>query len=345
MSARRSATAETSPAGASDLGERGERPLVVLDGVLVGVEAAGPVARRHEVARRLAPVAAQAPVAREGLDVLETRRTPADHALQRLARPRVKLDPAAEQEALVRDLLEERVREPVAAIPRRARHGVRPPAPPRPPGSRPPRSCSSAASRPAGSLATSRRRAASNTGPRTAASWRACRVPSGRRSTLASRSPWMVGGTSARGGPGGARPPGLPADEDARGDQAAEDLLEKQGLAARPDRGRADGGAAACPRSTRRGRPPARPRSRAATAASGGAPCGPLGSWRGPGPRSPAGRSRPASGAGRRADRPPPGGAPPRPRRPSGGSPRSARAGPAGAGARSGGASRGRSGA
>ena len=51
-------------------------------------------------------------------------RAPADHAFQRLAGASVQLGPAAEQEALVRDLLEERVGEPVAAISRRARHAV-----------------------------------------------------------------------------------------------------------------------------------------------------------------------------------------------------------------------------
>src|SRR6185436_20631217 len=75
------------------LGQRGERELVVVDGVLVGIETARPVARRHEVPGPLRPVAAQAPVAREGLDVLESRGAAHDHVLEGAARLRVELRP------------------------------------------------------------------------------------------------------------------------------------------------------------------------------------------------------------------------------------------------------------
>ena len=192
----------------------------------------------------------------------------------------------------------------------------------------PARSRASATERPAGSLATSRSRATSNTGPRTAASWSVCRVSSGRRSTLASRSPWMVGGTSAAAAPAAHVHPVSPRTRTPAAIRPRRISSRKRGWPLGPiehelmetrrhvRRRLAEVGGQqglALERRQRR---------------SGGAPCGPLGSCRGPGPRCPAGRSRPASAAGRRADRSPPGAARPRPRRPSGGSRRSRRAGP-----------------
>ena len=53
---------------------------------------------------------------REGLDVLQPCRSPGDQLLEGAARLRVELRSTAKQEALVHDLLEESVREPVAAL-------------------------------------------------------------------------------------------------------------------------------------------------------------------------------------------------------------------------------------
>src|SRR4029453_5781873 len=68
------------------------------------------------VAGPLASVTTQAPVAREGLDILETRGASADRVLERMSGPSVQLRPTSEQQALIDNFLEEKARESIVGI-------------------------------------------------------------------------------------------------------------------------------------------------------------------------------------------------------------------------------------
>ena len=96
------------------LGERAERALIVADRVVVGVDRARPVAGGHQIARALGLVGRKAPVVAERFQIAQSLRAGAAGALERAAGPLVQLGPAGEQKILVRHLVHERVREPVA---------------------------------------------------------------------------------------------------------------------------------------------------------------------------------------------------------------------------------------
>src|SRR5262249_58888106 len=93
----------------------GEGSLVAPNRVVVRVDRAGPVAGRDQVARPTRSVGAEAPVMAERREVAQPVRTRAGGALERPGRALVKLGPSRQQEVLVDDLVNERVREPVPA--------------------------------------------------------------------------------------------------------------------------------------------------------------------------------------------------------------------------------------
>src|SRR5205807_2136327 len=73
------------------LAERPECLLIVSNGVLVGVDAPGPVPGRHQVLSPLQAVLAQAEVTSERLEVLQPGRLRAAETFEDLARPAVEL--------------------------------------------------------------------------------------------------------------------------------------------------------------------------------------------------------------------------------------------------------------
>ena len=93
--------------------ERVEGALIVLDRVRVGIHAARPVTRGHQVPRAPAGVSAEREVMTEGHEPLETLRTARALRLERRPHTVVQLGATGHEDVLVHDLLEEPVPEAV----------------------------------------------------------------------------------------------------------------------------------------------------------------------------------------------------------------------------------------
>ena len=106
-----------------DRAQRSQRSLVETKGVVIGVDHAGAIARRLQVTRALLPLGAQREMMTEHGQILEPFRLVAAQLLEGGADPAVHVGPALQEQILVDHVLQQCLRKAVALRRDRARSG------------------------------------------------------------------------------------------------------------------------------------------------------------------------------------------------------------------------------
>jgi hypothetical protein len=87
--------------GRACVAQNGQGPRVVAQGILIGVDAARPVARRCKVAGAARPILAATEVMTQGFQVFQPRRTGAEQTFEDRPGALMQCSPPAQQQVLV----------------------------------------------------------------------------------------------------------------------------------------------------------------------------------------------------------------------------------------------------